>query len=107
MKFKIAISRFGIPTRGVVKALRGFFLRGGFLKSREYVRQYRAFLKLLKEARKDARFTQGDVARRLLKPQSFVSKCESGERRVDFVELHYFAKIYRKPLSYFEMFRKN
>jgi len=33
-----------------------------------------------------------------------VSKCESGERRVDFVELRYFARIYKKPISYFESF---
>jgi hypothetical protein len=34
-------------------------------------------------------------------PQSFVSKCESGERRVDAVELQIFAKLYGKELSYF------
>jgi hypothetical protein len=36
------------------------------------------------------------------KPQSFVSKCESGERRVDFVELKEFARVYKVPISYFE-----
>lgn len=46
--------------------------------------------------------TQQAVARELKKPQSFVSKCESGERRVDFVELRAFARLYKKPLSYFE-----
>jgi DNA-binding transcriptional regulator YiaG len=44
---------------------------------------------------------QEDVARRLRKPQSFVSKCESGERRVDFVELLLFVEIYDKPVDYF------
>ena len=38
-----------------------------------------------------------EVARRLSRPQSFISKCESGERRVDFVELQYRAQIYKKP----------
>jgi hypothetical protein len=36
------------------------------------------------------------------RPQSFVSKAESGERRVDFIELRHLAKIYKKPLSFFE-----
>ena len=62
---------------------------------------YRRFLVQLREARLKARLTQADVARRLRKPQSFVSKCESGERRVDVVELREFARMYEKPLSWF------
>ena len=73
-----------------------------FLKSREYVRRYRAFLQRLKQARQDTGLTQMQVARVLNRPQSFVSKFESGERRVDFVELQYLARIYKKPLSYFQ-----
>ena len=73
-----------------------------FLKSREYVRRYRAFLQRLKQARQDAGLTQMQVARVLNRPQSFVSKFESGERRVDFVELQYLARIYKKPLAYFQ-----
>ena len=72
------------------------------LKSREYVQQYRVFLRRLKQARQSAGLTQEEVARKLRRPQSFVSKCESGERRVDFVELRYFARVYKKPISYFE-----
>jgi transcriptional regulator with XRE-family HTH domain len=74
------------------------------LKSRGYVQEYRAFLRRLKQAREDARLTQADVAHRLSRPQSFISKCESGERRVDFVELRHFARIYKKSISYFEIF---
>ena len=73
-----------------------------FLKSRVYVRRYRAFLQRLKQARKEAGLTQMQVARVLNRPQSFVSKFESGERRVDFVELQYLARIYKKPLTYFQ-----
>ena len=49
----------------------------------------------------EAGLTQGGVAALLEKPQSFVSKSESGERRVDAVELRHFAEIYKNPFSYF------
>jgi transcriptional regulator with XRE-family HTH domain len=73
------------------------------LKSGENRRHYRALLNSLKQARKDAGLTQAQVARKLFKPQSFVSKFESGERRIDFVELQCLAKLYRKPISFFEI----
>jgi transcriptional regulator with XRE-family HTH domain len=41
--------------------------------------------------RHDAGLTQVQVARKMSRPQSFGSKIESGERRVDFVELQYLA----------------
>ena len=41
------------------------------------------------------------VARALGKPASYISKCELGERRVDFIELVAFARLYRKPLDHF------
>ena len=63
--------------------------------------RYRQFLKRLRAARLEAGLTQIDVARAIGKPQSFVSKCESGERRVDVVELEQFAKVYGKRFSYF------
>lgn len=66
-----------------------------------YSQRYKAFLRRLRDAREEADLTQADVARRLGRPQSFVSKCESGERRVDVVELAAFAKIYRKNLQHF------
>jgi len=48
---------------------------------------------LLVEAREDAGLRQVDVARRLRRHQSYVSKVESGERRLDVVELLELAKI--------------
>lgn len=42
---------------------------------------------LLRKLRKDAGFRQVDVATRLQQPQSFVSKYESGERLLTFLEL--------------------
>jgi len=63
--------------------------------------EYRKFLKRLQAARMEAGLTQEEVAKLLGKPQSFISKSESGERRVDVVELRHFAEIYQKPVTYF------
>lgn len=63
--------------------------------------RYRQFLGRLKRARREARMTQAQSARALRRPQSFVSKCESGERRVDVVELEALCKIYKKPMGFF------
>jgi transcriptional regulator with XRE-family HTH domain len=62
---------------------------------------YRLFLTRLREGRRAARLTQADVAAKLRRPQSFVSKCESGERRVDVVELVAFAQLYKRDLGFF------
>ena len=64
-------------------------------------RAYAAFSSRLATARTEAGLVQTAVAQQLGKPQSFVSKCETGERRVDVVELAAFAAIYGKPLSWF------
>ena len=48
--------------------------------------RYKALQQALVEARLKSRLTQQDVALRLGKPQSYVSKYESGERRLDVVE---------------------
>jgi transcriptional regulator with XRE-family HTH domain len=47
---------------------------------------YRVVTKALKNAREQAGLTQQDLARRLIRPQSFVAKYELGERRLDVVE---------------------
>jgi transcriptional regulator with XRE-family HTH domain len=57
-----------------------------------YSKKYGQFLDLLIEARKDADLTQVEVASRLGRPQSFVSKYENGERRLDVVEFLDIAK---------------
>ena len=63
--------------------------------------KYRRFLERLRKARELSGLTQTEVAARLRQPQSFVSKCESGERGVDVVELAAFARLYRRALTYF------
>jgi transcriptional regulator with XRE-family HTH domain len=71
------------------------------MKTSTYSREYKEFLKRLREGRLRAGLTQAGVAARLKRPQSFVSKCESGERRVDVVELAAFAKLYKVNVEYF------
>ncbi len=63
--------------------------------------RYRQFLKKLRAARLEAGLTQQEVARALRRPQSFVSKCESGERRVDVVEPERFARLFGKGVEDF------
>jgi transcriptional regulator with XRE-family HTH domain len=48
--------------------------------------QYERFRALLVQARKGAGLTQYDLAQRLERPQSYVSKYENGERRLDLIE---------------------
>ena len=71
------------------------------MSAKIYSSEYQEFLKRLRQAREEAGMTQAEVAAILGKPQSFVSKCEVGERRVDVVELSEFAQIYSKPIDYF------
>jgi transcriptional regulator with XRE-family HTH domain len=47
---------------------------------------YKTLLRVLVDAREAAGLRQTDLAHRLGKPQSFVSKIERGERRLDLVE---------------------
>ena len=52
-----------------------------------YTREYRILLRILKSKRQQKRISQQDMATRLGVHQSFVSKIESGERRIDVIEL--------------------
>ncbi len=67
----------------------------------------RILLQKLVEARKEANLTQQEAASKLDKPQSFISKIESGERNVDFLELEDIAKAYGKPLGFFQTNNKD
>jgi transcriptional regulator with XRE-family HTH domain len=64
------------------------------MQKSQHTRQYERLLKALRQARKSAGLTQLDVAARLGSYASYVSKCESGERRIDVVELAEFCRLY-------------
>lgn len=49
--------------------------------------RYQRLAQLLLDERKRAGLLQGDLAEKLSKPQSFVSKYESGIRRLDLIEV--------------------
>jgi len=51
------------------------------------LRRRKVLLALLRQVRLEAGLRQADVAAKLGKPQSFVSNYESGERRLDLLEL--------------------
>ena len=66
-----------------------------------YTKEYRMVIERLKKARQEAGLKQVEIAKKLVKPQSYISKIERGERRVDVLELKKIADIYKKSLDYF------
>ena len=66
-----------------------------------FSREYDLLRKMLREAREHAQLTQIDLAERLHETQSFISKCERGERRLDLVQLRAFCKALGVPLPTF------
>ena len=63
--------------------------------------EYAVFLRELRAARRASGVTQIDVAERLGETQSFVSKCERGERRLDVIELRAFCQAIGVPFKRF------
>jgi len=57
------------------------------VKKTIYTEDQKRLRNLLKSARLEAGLTQEQLAERLSVPQSFVSKYESGERKLDLIEL--------------------
>jgi transcriptional regulator with XRE-family HTH domain len=57
-----------------------------------HTKPYQAFIAVMVLARKEADVTQHELARRIKKPQSFVSKYERFERRLDVPEFIHIAR---------------
>jgi transcriptional regulator with XRE-family HTH domain len=66
-----------------------------------YSKDHKAIVERLKQAREKAGLDQKQAAKLLGKTQSYVSKAESGQRRLDVVQLKAFGKIYKQKLEYF------
>lgn len=59
----------------------------GPLEKSIYTGEYSTVIRLLRQSRDDAGLTQVDLAKRLGQTQSFVSKFERGDRRLDIIQL--------------------
>jgi len=66
-----------------------------------YTNEHKYIVQQLKKARVEAGLDQEEVAKLLKKTQSYISKIESGQRRIDVVQLKELAKIYKKPIGFF------
>jgi len=66
-----------------------------------YSKEYKNIIERLKTARLEIGLKQEEMAAKLKKPQSYISKIERGERRVDITELKELAKIYKKSINFF------
>ena len=66
-----------------------------------HTREYKIFVERLKKARTEAGLTQVQAAKKLGRPQSHISNVETGQQRVDIIELKRFAKLYGKSVEYF------
>lgn len=66
-----------------------------------YSAEHKFLVGQLKRARIEAGLDQKQAAALLGKTQSYISKIEAGQRRIDIVQLKKFAKAYEKPIDYF------
>ncbi len=66
-----------------------------------YSKDHKFVVEQLKKARVETDLDQEKAAELLGKTQSYISKVESGQRRIDIVQLKEFAKIYKKEVDFF------
>jgi len=66
-----------------------------------YLEDHKKLIGKLKRARLELGLTQSEVAEKLNKPQSYISKSENGDRRIDITELKKMAILYKKDINFF------
>lgn len=64
-------------------------------------KEYAVFIERMKKARLESGLRQIDVAKKMKRPQSYISRVESGEYRLDILEVKRFAQLYGKSIEYF------
>jgi len=66
-----------------------------------YNKKYKNLVEKLKKARVQSGYTQVEMAKKLKRPQSHVSKIESGEQKIDILGLQEWARLCKKDVGYF------
>lgn len=66
-----------------------------------FTKEHHLIVERLKQARTEAGIDQIQAAKLTGRTQSFISKLESGQRRIDIVQLKEFCKVYGKTMDYF------
>jgi transcriptional regulator with XRE-family HTH domain len=73
------------------------------MEKSQHTAAYARLLAALRKARATAGLTQDEIVRQMGTYASFLSKVESGERRIDVVELAALCKVY--GISLFDLLR--
>jgi len=71
------------------------------MKKTRFAKEYKNLAQKLKDARKKAHLEQAELAIRLGKHQSYISKIETGNRHIDIFELKEISHILKKDINYF------
>ena len=69
------------------------------MKKAIYSKEQKILVEKLRKAREDAGLDQTQAAQKLGTTQSYISKLESGQRRIDVIQLKELAKIYKKKIK--------
>ena len=76
-------------------------MQAGSMSNTIYSKEHKDLVTKLRNARKESGLTQIEVAKLLGRSQSYVSKMEKGQRRINVTQLKEFAKIYGRKIDYF------
>jgi transcriptional regulator with XRE-family HTH domain len=71
------------------------------MKKTIYSTEHKILIERVREARKTAGLDQKTAAKLLKVSQSYVSKIEAGQRRIDIIQLKQLARVYKKSLNFF------